>query len=268
MPDQSIRRATLLCAVAVLAGCASNKSLESDAAAAPTDPWEGLNRPIYAFNTSFDRYTLKPVAKGYGAVVPAFARRGVSNFSTNLLAPPSALNNLLQGKPVRSLSEITRFVINTTVGVGGLIDWATMGGIERHHEDFGQTLAVWGVADGPYVVLPIFGPSTLRDAFAFPVRVVSDPLFHVSDSSLRDPLVILRTIDLRYRLFSAERLLEDSKDPYLTVRESYLQNRRYDVFDGNPPADDDFYDDFEDDFDDLDEDPETSPETETGVGDE
>jgi len=244
------RTAGLLAALAALSACASIPPEQKSAA----DPWEGMNRSIYAVNDTVDRYTLKPVAKAYRAVVPSFARTGVTNFNRNLVAPASSLNNLLQGKPIRSLSEITRFIINTTVGVGGLFDLATMGGIERQHEDFGQTLAVWGVPSGPYVVIPMLGPSTLRDALAFPVTVVSDPLFHVDDSSVRDPLVVLTAIDVRYRVLAAERFLEDSKDRYVTIRESYLQNRNYEVHDGNPPVDDDFYDDFEDDFDDLEDD--------------
>ena len=248
MYPHRFRTAGLLAALAALSACASIPPEQKSAA----DPWEGMNRSVHAVNDTVDRYTLKPVAKAYRAVVPSFARTGVTNFNRNLVAPASSLNNLLQGKPIRSLSEITRFIINSTVGIGGLIDWATMGGIERQHEDFGQTLAVWGVPSGPYVVLPMLGPSTLRDALAFPVTVVSDPLFHVDDSSVRDPLVVLTTIDVRYRVLAAERFLEDSKDRYVTIRESYLQNRNYEVYDGNPPLDDDFYDDFEDDLDDFD----------------
>ncbi len=254
------RTAGLLAAVAALSACASIPPEQKSAA----DPWEGANRSMYAVNDTVDRYTLKPVAKAYRAVVPSFARTGVTNFNRNLVAPASSLNNLLQGKPIRSLSEMTRFIINSTVGIGGLIDWASMGGIERHYEDFGQTLAVWGVPDGPFVMLPLFGPSTLRDALAFPVTVVSDPLLYVDDSSVRDPLVVLTAIDARYRLLAAERLLEDSKDRYVTLRESYLQNRRFQIHDGNPPIDDDFYDDFEDDFDDLDDDPEGDVDDDAG----
>ena len=181
-------------------------------------------------------------------------RTGVSNLSNNLRQPQSALNNLLQGKPGRSISDLSRFLINSTVGIVGLIDWATMAGLERYDEDFGQTLAVWGVPDGPFVVIPILGPSTLRDAVALPVDIVTDAGYWIDSSSIRDKLYILRTIDLRHRLLTAERFLEDAKDPYLTLRESFLQNRQFEIHDGNPPEDDDFYEDFED-FEDFEDDP-------------
>ena len=217
-----------------------------------TDPWEGMNRSLYSINDAIDRATLKPLAKGYRAVLPNPARKGVSNFFSNLSTPRSIINNLLQGKPGRGLSETVRLVVNTTVGIGGLIDVATASGIEQHSEDFGQTFAVWGVPDGPYLMLPLLGPRTLRDAAAWPIDAIVDPLNQADDSSIRDPLLVLRIIDLRYRLFAAERLLEDSKDPYVTTRESYLQNRAYQVHDGDPPSDDDdeFFDEFleEDDY--------------------
>ena len=244
----SIRALTAAVSLAVLsAGCATGPS------PAEHDPWEPLNRGIYRFNDVGDRILVKPVAKGYKKLVPAFARRGVSNFYDNLVTPRSALNNFLQGKPRRGLDDIARFLFNSTLGIGGLFDVASSGGLEEYNEDFGQTLAVWGVPNGPYVVLPFMGPSTLRDTVGRPFDVAADPLFHYDDSSVRDPLYVLRVIDLRQRLLSAEGLIEDSQDPYITLRESYLQNRNYVIHDGDPPIDDDFYDDFED-FDDFEED--------------
>lgn len=232
-------------AVAVLlAGCASSASRVDH------DPWEPVNRGIYRFNDVGDRVLIKPVAKAYKKVVPQFMRRGVSNFSDNLGTPRSALNNFLQGKPKRGFDDIARFLFNSTLGVGGLVDIASAGGLEEYDEDFGQTFAVWGVPDGPYLVLPFMGPSTLRDAFGRPLDVLADPLYHYENSSVRDPLYVLRIIDLRTRLLSAESLLEDSQDPYITLRESYLQNRNYVIHDGDPAVDDDFYDDF-DDFEDV-----------------
>lgn len=227
----------LVAATLLLTGCAAQD------AQSPADPWEPLNRRIDAFNTAVDKVTLKPLAKGYRKVVPGLARRGVSNFFANLRTPVTALNNFLQGKPGNGFSDIGRFAMNSTVGLGGLLDVGTEFGLEEHDEDFGQTLAVWGIGDGPYVVLPFFGPATLRDAFAMPFDIVSNPLFHYENSSVRDKLRGLRLIDTRYRLLSAERFLEDSQDPYITLRESYLQNREYKVHDGDPPVDDDFYDD-------------------------
>lgn len=203
-----------------------------------------MNRSLYSLNTTIDKVTTKPLAKGYRAIMPGPVRRGISNFFRNLIAPRSAINNFLQGKPGRGVSEIGRFVINSTVGVGGLIDIATPSGLEEYREDFGQTAAVWGVPDGPYVMLPFLGPQTLRDAVLLPVDIVVDPLFQYDNTSVRDKLYVLRLINLRYKLLAADKFLEDSKDPYVTLRESYLQNREYEVYDGYPPEDDDFFDEF------------------------
>ena len=239
-----------LALAALLAGCASAPSggANDAPARAEHDPLEPLNRGLYAINDAIDRVTLKPIARGYKAVVPEFARRGVTNFSRNLFTPRSAVNNFLQGKPGPGFSELGRFIINSTLGIGGLIDIATAQGMPEYDEDFGQTLAVWGIPDGPYLFLPILGPNTLRDALATPVNIVSDPLFHYDNSSVRDKVYVLRAIDLRMRLLTAEKLLEDSKDPYLTLRESYLQNRRFQVHDGNPPSTDEEEDLFEEFF--------------------
>jgi phospholipid-binding lipoprotein MlaA len=187
----------------------------------------------------------RPIAKAYNAVVPRPVRQGVTNFSQNLMTPSSSLNNFMQGKPRDGAGELLRFVINSTVGIGGLFDIASRSGIEPRTEDFGQTAAVWGVPDGPYVMLPFRGPSTLRDALLMPLDFLVDPLYHVDDSSVRDPLYVLRIINLRARLLSLDELLEDSADPYITLRESYLQNREFEIYDGDPPADDDdLFDEF------------------------
>lgn len=225
---------------AALAGCASGENLSR----AENDPWEGFNRGVYRFNEVADDVLLRPVAKGYTRVVPQPARRGVSNFFDNIATPASALNNFLQGKPGRGFDDVARFMFNSTIGLGGLIDVASMGGLEEYDEDFGQTLAVWGVPAGPYVVLPFFGPRTLRDAGVLPADIFADPLWYYDNTSVRDKLVVLEIIDLRARLLNAERFLEDSRDKYITLRESYLQNREYEIYDGNPPVDEDFYDDF------------------------
>jgi phospholipid-binding lipoprotein MlaA len=225
-----------------LAGCATTKQR----APSEADPWEGLNRGIYAFNDVPDRYLLKPIARGYRAVLPNFMRRGVSNFFDNMATPRSMVNNFLQGKPGEGLDDLGRFVMNTTVGIAGLFDVASASGIPVYDEDFGQTFAVWGVPDGPFVMIPLIGPSTLRDAAAFPLDWISNPLVHYTDSSVRDKLVILRLIETRARILTAEALIAESPDIYVTLRESFLQNRRFQIYDGDPPIDDDFYDDFED----------------------
>lgn len=244
-------RCLLVAAALAAAGCANSPASGGDGGDAPVrtvhDPLEPLNRGLYTINDVVDRYTLKPIARGYKAVVPEFARRGVTNFSRNLTTPRSAINNFLQGKPGPGFTDLGRFLLNSTFGLAGLIDVASAEGIPVYDEDFGQTLAVWGLPEGPYLFIPILGPNTLLDAVSIPVDIYSDPLIHYDNSSVRDKLYVLRTIDLRMRLLSADTLLDDSKDPYLTVRESYLQNRRFQVYDGNPPTTDeeeDLFDEF------------------------
>ena len=235
-----LRRSLLILTAATLGACASLPEDQRN----PSDPWEPANRALYKVNDAVDRATLKPVSKGYRAIVPGPARKGVSNFFRNLTTPRSALNNLLQGKPRRGVSDVARFLVNSTIGIGGLFDVAGASGIEEYNEDFGQTFAVWGMPDGPYVMIPLLGPRTLRDAIALPLDTIADPLFQYDNTSVRDPLYGLRLIDLRYRLLAAEKLLEDSKDPYVTVRESYLQNREFEIHDGDPPDDDEFFEEF------------------------
>lgn len=224
----------------VMSGCATipeEQRVESD-------PWESLNQPLFSVNQSLDKAITRPLAKGYDKVLPGPVRKVIRNFFTNLTTPRSAINNFLQGKPERGLSEVGRFLFNSTVGVGGLFNVASSAGVEEYREDFGQTAAVWGVPDGPYVMLPLLGPQTLRDALLSPVDIVGDPLYQYDNSSVRDKLYVLRLIELRHRLLSADKLLNESKDPYITLRESYLQNREYEVYDGDPPIDDDFFDEF------------------------
>ncbi|MBT8078415.1 MAG: VacJ family lipoprotein [Gammaproteobacteria bacterium] len=242
---------TLLC----IAGCATSAPGQRS----PADPWEPLNRNIHAFNDTLDSVTLKPVAKAYEKAVPSTARLGVTNFSRNLRSPLNLINSFLQGKPRDGFTEAGRFLANTTFGLLGVLDVATDMGLESHDEDFGQTLAAWGVPDGPYVVVPMLGPRTLRDALAIPLNFLADPLLHYDNSSVRDRLYVLRLVDVRHRLFAAEGLIKDSTDRYLTIRESYLQRRQYLIHDGDPPVDEDFYDDFYDDeyYDDGEEPPQS-----------
>ncbi len=229
-----------LLATLTVAGCAATPGEPP-----PHDPWESYNRGMYQFNTAVDNVTFKPLARGYQKVVPQLARRGVSNFFANLRVPGTMLNQFLQGKPKAGFSDLGRFLMNSSVGLGGLLDPATEFGLVEHDEDFGQTFAAWGAGPGPYFVMPFFGPGTVRDTLAMPLDFASNPLFWYENSSVKDKLRVVRVIDTRARLLNAERFLEDSNDPYLTLRESYLQNREYKIYDGNPPMDD-FYDEFED----------------------
>jgi phospholipid-binding lipoprotein MlaA len=232
----------------VLAGCAGNPPAANTTQASPDDPWEPLNRRIFEGNRRLDRYTLKPIARGYRKVLPGAVRAGIDNFFVNLRGPWHSINNLLQGDGMEGLHEAGRFLVNSTVGIGGLFDVATEMGLGQHKEDFGQTLAAWGVPKGPYVVIPFFGPSTLRDGLALPLDFTADPLYWYDNSSVRDKLYILRIINLRERYLDAEGLLDDSFDPYIRLREAYLQNRRFQVYDGEPPMEDDFYEEFEEDL--------------------
>ena len=238
-----MRRVPALLAIGLIAsGCVA----VPDEQRVDYDPLEPLNRGINRVNDAVDSVTLKPLAKGYIKVLPEPVRNGVTNFSQNLLVPHSALNNFLQGKPKDGFSEIARFMVNSTVGIGGIFDIAAKNGLEAKTEDFGQTAAVWGVPQGPYVVIPFLGPSTLRDALLLPLDVASDPLYHYDDNrSLRNTVYAIRLVNLRARVLSLEELLQDSADPYVTLRESYLQNREFEVYDGDPPLDDDeFFDEF------------------------
>lgn len=230
-------------AFSLLAGLSGCASVPADQRA-ESDPWEPLNRSIFSFNTVVDNVTLKPLAKGYEAVIPSPVRSGVRNFFNNLMTPQSAVNNFLQGKPGAGFTELARFAFNSTVGIGGLLDVATSGGMDAQTEDFAQTAAVWGVPAGPYVTLPFLGPHTLRAAILRPFGI-SFLLYNYDNTSVRDKLQVLRLIDLRARILTAEKFLDESKDRYITIRESYLQNREYEIYDGNPPDDDDeFFDEF------------------------
>ena len=245
--------ALLFMAAFALNGCATTIPAAPKEERSPDDPWEPMNRRISAFNDNVDRFTFKPLAKGYEKVVPRPVRTGINNFSRNLLGPLFIVNNVLQGKLRRGASETGRFLANSTLGIGGLFDVGGAMGMETYREDFGETLAVWGVPAGPFVVVPILGPRTLRDAVMIPFNFAADPAFYIDDDATRWGLYIVRAVDLRANLFTAEALIEDSFDRYLAIRESYLQNRRFLIHDGNPPEDEDFYDDFED-FEDFEED--------------
>jgi len=234
---------SLVCVALTLGACANSSTQRPEKS--PADPWEPVNRPIHGFNTVLDTILLKPIAKGYEFILPSFMRRGVTNFSHNLRTPLNVINNLLQGKGGSATNELGRFVANSTFGIVGIFDVAAAAGIPRgEDEDFGQTFAVWGVPDGPYVMVPILGPRTLRDAVSIPLNFLMDPLIYYRNSSIRDKLYGLRLIDVRQRLFKAEKLLSGSQDRYITIREAYLQRRQYMIYDGNPPVDEEFFDEF------------------------
>ena len=213
-------------------------------AEAERDRYENVNRAIYKFNKGLDTAIIKPTTTIYRAAVPAAARRGASNALDNVDEPLSFINALLQGKVKSAFRAADRFLINSTLGVGGLADHATDMGLPKQEEDFGQTLAAWGIGSGPYIMLPLLGPSTLRDTVGFGVDSVTDPWprfqKHGIGLSGRQRLAVtaFEAIDLRSRLVdTADPLLESALDEYATVRAAYLQQRITEIYDGDPPED-------------------------------
>lgn len=205
------------------------------------DPLEAVNRGVYKFNDVTDKVVLKPVATTYKAITPAPVRKGVSNFFSNLTSITSVLNNILQLKFSNAFSEAGRFVINSTFGLAGVIDVAGMDNVPRHIEDFGQTLGHWGVGNGPYLVLPLIGPSTVRDATGFVVDgTVSDPITYahnIGEIRLHNQLRAAQLVNKRTELLDATDILGDaSLDPYAFIRDAYLQRRASQVQDGLVPV--------------------------------
>ncbi len=236
MKDSNCRLRTLmlcgLMSLALLGGCASTGN--------PRDPLEPINRGIYQFNDGLDKVLLTPAAEVYRGALPQFVRTGVSNFFANINDVLVALNNLLQGKLPDAVSDAGRVVVNTTVGLLGVLDVATEIGLEKHDEDFGQTLGRWGFGDGPYLVLPLFGPSNLRDALGRIVDYKTDLVTYVDPSRDRNLLWGLRIINRRSELLDTSKILETAAlDPYEFLRDAYLQRRRNLVYDGSPPPEKD-----------------------------
>ena len=219
----------LLTALVGLGGCATTGG--------SNDPLEGYNRAMFGINDAVDKAIIKPVATGYKAVMPEFARTGVTNFFSNLGDVWIAINNILQGKIGDGVSDLGRFTINTTVGIVGLFDVASSAGLEKHNEDFGQTLGRWGMGSGAYVVLPFFGPSNVRDGFSrLLVDWHGDPLWYVRNIPTRNELIGVRVIDDRANLLDVSRLAEEAAlDHYAYVRDAFLQRRRSLIYDGDPP---------------------------------
>jgi phospholipid-binding lipoprotein MlaA len=222
--------------LALLTGCASVPGEYRD----PRDPLESYNRGMFKFNRDVDEAFLKPVAKGYKAVAPEPIDRGITNFFNNIADVTSAVNNLLQFKLARAGSDVGRLAVNTTVGLLGFFDVATNMGLPSYKEDFGQTLGYWGGEPSPYLVLPFLGPSTLRDTIGLGGDIVTNPLFSLKEGRVYWGLVGLDFIDTRADLLTAGEILEEAAiDPYTFVRDAYLQRRRSQIFDGNPPPDPD-----------------------------
>lgn len=222
-------RFSLLLAMLSLGGCAS---LHTN----PKDPLEPLNRGVYRFNDALDKAVVKPVARGYNAVMPEPIKMMVSNFFFNLNDVSVAINDLLQFKFVQAASDIGRLLVNSTVGLLGLVDVASVVGLERHNEDFGQTLGRWGIGSGPYLMLPLLGPSSVRDGVGIYADARTGALQQESHVDRRNQLYAGGFLDDRVRLLSRETVLDEAMiDRYSFIRDAYMQRRRNLVYDGEPP---------------------------------
>jgi phospholipid-binding lipoprotein MlaA len=222
------RGAVVVCVL--LSACATPMAERSD----PRDPYENLNRKVFVVNQVFDQVLLKPVARGYSNYAPNFIQDTVGNFFGNLADVWTAVNNFLQGKPREGIQDTGRVAVNTVFGVAGLADVATKLGFPKHQEDFGQTLGVWGVKPGPFVMLPLFGPSTMRDAVAKPLDLYADPLNLSTRADVEYSLRAMRLVDDRARLLPTTDMIEKvALDPYQFVRDAHFQRREAKVNDAN-----------------------------------
>lgn len=240
MPYQSRPLSRHTCVAVVLSAALAGACATT--AHNPVDPLEGYNRAMFSFNDKLDRAVIKPVAEAYQTVVPDPVRTGVGNVFGNLGDPWIGFNNLLQGKIPDALNDLMRFLVNSTLGFVGVLDIASEMGLSKHDEDFGQTLGAWGVGDGAYFVLPFFGPRTLRDAAALPLDVLGDDVWAIQHVPTRNSMTALRVTHTRSTALGVEKTLDEGTlDKYVYVRDFYLEQRRYKVFDGNPPR---VYEDF------------------------
>ena len=218
-----------------VAACLSGTAVAGDN---PNDPAEGWNRAMFSVNEGFDMVIAKPLAQGYDYVAPLPVRAVVGNFFSNVGDLAIGLNNLLQGKVGQAANDWGRVLINTTVGIGGAFDVATEMGLDKHNEDFGQTLGAWGVGEGAYLFWPVFGPSTVRDTGGAVVDSYTDPLRYTYPVDVRNSLIATKYIDIRASLLPTDKIIEQGAlDKYSYVRDAYLQHRRNAVYDGNPPRD-------------------------------
>ena len=213
-----------------LSGCASTQKTD------PRDPWEGWNRNVQGFNDKLDDYFMKPVAKGYQWITPSFVDRGVTNFFSNIDDINVVLNDLLQAKFGQSGSDTGRLLLNSTLGIGGFVDVASMLDIPKHNEDLDQTLGSWGMPSGPYVVVPFIGPSTPRGLVGAAGDTAANPINWISPAAIPYGAGAVKTVDMRADLLSATKIADEaSVDRYEFIRNAYFQQRNYQVYDGNPP---------------------------------
>ena len=235
MRKEWIARVVLAGAVLTLTGCVT---LPPNSPRSPQDPWESWNRGVYKFNDKLDRAIAKPAAKVYVRYVPHPIRTGVSNFFANLNTPTVLVNDALQGKILASATDLGRFLLNTTLGIGGILDPATDAGLAKNDEDFGQTLGKWGVPAGPFIEIPLLGPSDLRDGPARAVDTYTNPRQYIKNDWIKYGLYVPDFVDRRASLLSLDDTLNKAFDPYAFVRDAFLQRRAYQVSDGKVTTDD------------------------------
>ncbi len=243
-----IRLSLVVLLLGVASGCTTLSKTDDPSVQRSTDPLEGFNRGVFTFNATADRYVLRPAARAYSSAVPKPARIGVNNFFANLGEPVSIVNNLFQGKVDGALKSTYRFAVNSTIGIFGLIDVAKLQKVERQREDFGQTLAAWGVKPGPFLMVPFWGPTNLRDGFGgivtnsvyFPINEITD------NGGARTGLTLLNVVAGRAQVLNLDKTIESQPDPYLFLKTIYDTNRLNAIYDGDPPRvgdgdpDDDF----------------------------
>lgn len=255
--------------IAIFVGACATKPPASDPVALAeyereNDPFKPLNKATWKFNVAVDKAILRPLAIGYRTVIPGFLRQMITNVFQNADMPLVFVHELLQGEPKRAGITAGRFLTNTTVGIGGLLDPATEWGLERHDEDFGQTLAVWGVGPGPFVMLPFLGPSNVRDAFGFAVDRFADPvdiaIDHADVKGLQLGLTAGEVFDIRQRNFDVIEEVYASPDTYTTARSVYRQNRAFDISNGAITESEEEEEFFDEDFEDEDFEDESSTE--------
>ena len=232
MQSSLSRLVGLLLIVSLASGCATTRQTTASQA---SDRFESWNRSVYSFNEALDRAVAKPVATAYVTVTPKPVRSGLANFLSNIVYPSVILQDALQLKPKRFVRDSGRLLVNTTVGIGGLFDPATKLGLEANNEDFGQTLGYWGVPSGPYLMLPVLGPSTVRDTVGTVGDHFSQPETYLQDKVLGWGLSGARLVGRRASLLGTEAALTRYLDPYAFIRNSYLQRREFLIYDGNPP---------------------------------
>lgn len=232
MPTLQLLPRLLITALPLLLAACAHSPIDD-----PDDPLETVNRATYAFNNTLDHYVARPAAKGYRAVLPQEIQNGFRNFFDNLTYPTVIINDALQGKVKQSGLDLTRFLVNTTFGIAGFLDPASMTGLSKHDEDFGQTLGYWGVGPGWYLMVPFMGPADNRDLVGRVANAFTNPMLF-APSSVSIPTTALSFVQTRAQLLGADSIIEQQFDPYVFVRSAYLQHRQNLVYDGHPPKED------------------------------